>query len=129
MKYLLDTHVVLWWLQNSKKLSRATRKIIEREDCVVSVLSVWEMLNKHDANQLKLPDGSITEAIASEGFTLLPLSGAHIEAGFALNDMHDDPFDRMLVGTAKSEGLALLTRDAAILERAAKHLPKRLIEV
>lgn len=129
MKYLLDTHVVIWWMQNSKKLSRVARRIIERDDCAVSVLSIWEMLNKQNANQLKLPDGSIAEAIVREGFDLLPLTASHIEAGLAFNDLHGDPFDRMLVGTAKTEGLTLLTRDAAILERAAKHLPKRLIEV
>ena len=129
MKYLLDTHVVIWWMQNSRKLSRVARRIIERDDCVVSVLSIWEMLNKQNANQLNLPDGSIAEAIVRAGFGLLPLTASHIEAGLAINDLQDDPFDRMLVGTAKIEGFTLLTRDAAILERAAKHLPKRLIEV
>ena len=47
MKYLLDTHVVIWWMQNSRKLSRVARRIIERDDCVVSVLSILERAAKH----------------------------------------------------------------------------------
>jgi PIN domain nuclease of toxin-antitoxin system len=129
MRHLLDTHVVIWWLQDSKKLAREARRIIASEECVVSVLSVWEMLTKQNANQLRLPNGSLGDLIIEQGFQLLPLSAEHIEAGLALNDLQGDPFDRMMVGVAKVEGLTLLTRDAQILERAAKHLRGRLTEI
>ncbi len=129
MKYLLDTHIVIWWLQDSKKLGREARRIIEREHCAVSVLSVWEMINKQNAKQLRLPDGALGDLIVAQGFEVMPLTVNHIETGLALNDMQGDPFDRMLVGVAKAEGLTLATRDAQILERAAKYLRGRLIEM
>ncbi len=129
MRYLLDTHVVIWWLQDSKKLGREARRIIERDDCVVSVLSLWEMINKQNASQLRLPSGAISDLVIAQGFELLPLTAPHVEAGLALNDLQGDPFDRMIVGVAKVEGLTLLTRDAQILERAAEHLRGKLVEV
>lgn len=129
MRYLLDTHLVIWWLQDSKKLGREARRIIEREDCCVSVLSIWEMIAKQNANQIKLPDGPIGDLVIGQGFDLLNLTAAHIETGLAINDLHGDPFDRMIVGVAKAEGLTLLTRDAQILERATKHLRGKLVEV
>jgi PIN domain nuclease of toxin-antitoxin system len=129
MRYLLDTHVVIWWLQDSKKLGRGARRIIASDDCCVSVISIWEMITKQNANQLRLPAGSLGDLIVEQGFQLLPLTAEHIETGLALNDLQGDPFDRMMVGVAKVENLTLLTRDAQILERAAKHLRGRLIEV
>jgi PIN domain nuclease of toxin-antitoxin system len=129
MKYLLDTHLIIWWLQGSKKLGKEARRIIEREDCCVSVLSIWEMINKQNANQLNLPSGPLVDLIEAQKFEVIPLNAQHIETGLALNDLHEDPFDRMLVGVAKADGLTLLTRDAAILERAAKHLRDKLVEV
>jgi PIN domain nuclease of toxin-antitoxin system len=128
-RYLLDTHVVIWWLQGSKKLGTTGRALIERNECAVSVLSVWEIINKLNAGQLNLPEGSVESQIVDHNLRMLPLTAAHIETGLAINDLHGDPFDRMLVGVAKTEGLTLVTRDAAILERAAKHLRGRLIEV
>jgi PIN domain nuclease of toxin-antitoxin system len=128
-RYLLDTHLVIWWLQGSKKLGAASRSLIERNECSVSVLSVWEIVNKLNAGQLKLPDGSVESQITGYNLRLLPLTANHIETGLALNDMQGDPFDRMLVGVAKAEGLTLATRDAQILQRAAKHLRGRLVEM
>jgi PIN domain nuclease of toxin-antitoxin system len=129
MRYLLDTHVVIWWLQDSKKLGREARRILATECCFVSVISVWEMITKQNTSQLRLPTGSLGELIVEQGFELLPLSTEHIETGLALNDLQGDPFDRLMVGIAKVDHLTLLTRDAQILERAAKHLRGRLMEI
>lgn len=129
MRYLLDTHVVIWWLQGNRKLGATSRALIERNECAVSVLSVWEIINKLNSGQLALPDGSVESQIVSHNLRLLPLTARHVETGLAINDLHGDPFDRMIVGVAKAEGLTLLTRDAQILERAAKYLRGKLVEV
>ncbi len=128
MRYLLDTHVVIWWLQGNKKLGATSRALIERNECAMSVLSVWEIINKLNSGHLNLPEASVESQIVSHNLRLLPLTALHIETGLAINDLHGDPFDRMIVGVAKAEGLTLLTRDAQILERAVKHLRGKLVE-
>jgi PIN domain nuclease of toxin-antitoxin system len=127
-RYLLDTHIVLWGLTAPRKLSRATRDILDHEAVHVSALSVWELLLKHHHGRLDLPQGSLIEAIQRAGATLIPLTAAHAESAAALGLMHGDPVDRLLVGTARAEQMILLTRDAQILEFAAPVLGTLLLE-
>jgi PIN domain nuclease of toxin-antitoxin system len=127
-RYLLDTHIVLWGLTAPRKLSRATRDILEREDVFVSAISVWELLLKHQRSKLTLPQGSLIGAIERAGAKLIPLTAEHAESAAALGLMHGDPVDRMLVGTARAERMVLLTRDAQILEFAAPVLGGLLLQ-
>ena len=114
-RYLLDTHLVYWWMTADTRLGKATQRIITSSEIVVSTASLWEMVLKSAKGKLPLPQGSITEQLEAQGFTLLPILPRHIEAARSLTCSHADPFDRLLIAQAYDERLLLLTRDAAIL--------------
>lgn len=114
-RYLLDTHLVYWWMTADARLGLATEKLIEQSEIVVSLASVWEMVLKNAKGKLPLLDGSVTSALEEQGFRLLPIVSRHIEAVRGLNCIHADPFDRLLIAQAQDEKLVLLTRDALIL--------------
>lgn len=118
--YLLDTHVLYRWMRDDRRLGQRFRKVLAQEDCAVSVASLWEMVIKSGRGKLALPDGSLGEAIQSLGFRLLAIAAEHVEASRRYDLVIQDPFDRLLVGTAAQEGLLLLTQDASILELSAR---------
>ena len=114
-RYLLDTHLIFWWMTADARLGKATQRIIAKSEIVVSVASMWEMALKNAKGKLPLPQGSLTEQLEAQGFLLLPILPRHIEAARSLTCAHADPFDRLLIAQAYDEKLTLLTRDAAIL--------------
>ena len=114
-RYLLDTHLIYWWMMADACLGKATQHIIAKSEIVVSTASVWEMTLKNAKGKLPLPQGSLTEQMEAQGFVLLPILPRHIETVRNLNCTHADPFDRLLIAQAYDERLTLLTRDAAIL--------------
>ena len=114
-RYLLDTHLIYWWMTADARLGKATQRIIAKSEIVVSTASLWEMTLKNAKGKLPLPQGSLTEQLEAQGFVLLPILPRHIEAARSLTSMHADPFDRLLIAQAYDERLTLLTRDAGIL--------------
>ncbi|MGH8475961.1 MAG: type II toxin-antitoxin system VapC family toxin [Methylococcales bacterium] len=114
-RYLLDTHLVYWWMTGDKCLGAATQRNIAESEIVVSTASLWEMTLKNAKGKLPLPSSSIVESLEAQGFILLPIVPRHIEAMRRLNCVHADPFDRLLIAQSLDEKLILLTRDAAIL--------------
>jgi PIN domain nuclease of toxin-antitoxin system len=114
-RYLLDTHLIYWWMTADARLGKATQHLIEKSEIIVSTASVWEMVLKNAKGKLPLPQGSLTEQLEAQGFALLPILPRHIEAVRSLTCVHPDPFDRLLIAQAYDERLTLLTRDAAIL--------------
>lgn len=114
-RYLLDTHLVYWWMTADAHLGKATQGIITRSEIVVSVASVWELVLKNAKGKLPLPQDSITEQLETQGFNVLPILPRHIEAMRNLHCAHTDPFDLLLIAQAQDERLTLLTRDSAIL--------------
>ena len=114
-RYLLDTHLIYWWMTADARLGKATQRIIAKSEIVVSVASMWEMALKNAKGKLPLPQGSLTEQLEAQGFLLLPILPRHIEAARSLTCVHADPFDRLLIAQVYDEKLTLLTRDAAIL--------------
>jgi PIN domain nuclease of toxin-antitoxin system len=115
-RYLLDTHLIYWWMTADARLGKATQRIIAKSEIVVSTASVWEMVLKNANGKLPLPQGTIAEQLEAQGFILLPILPRHIEAVRVLTCAHSDPFDRLLIAQAQDERLTLLTRDASILE-------------
>jgi PIN domain nuclease of toxin-antitoxin system len=114
-RYLLDTHLIYWWMTADARLGKATQRIIAKSEIVVSAVSLWEMALKNAKGKLPLPQGSLAEQLEAQGFMLLPILPRHIEAVRSLTCTHADPFDRLLIAQAYDERLTLLTRDAAIL--------------
>lgn len=117
MNYLLDTHVILWWLSNPKLLSKNASKIIaEKENSIlVSVASLWEISIKKSLGRLTLPR-NILEVIRDCGFQILPIGPQEALGIGDLPFIHQDPFDRMLVMQAKLHNLVLITRDKDVIE-------------
>jgi len=114
-RYLLDTHLIYWWMTADERLGESTQEIIARDEIVVSVASLWEMTLKNAKGKLPLPEDSIAESLEAQGFILLSILPRHIEATRRLSCPHNDPFDRLLIAQGQAEGIPLLTRDAAML--------------
>lgn len=115
MRILLDTHILLWWLDDSPSLSAQARELIrDPENTVfVSAVSLWEIWLKQSLGKLRLPR-DFTERLAAEAFESLPLLPSHPRQVSRLPWRHRDPFDRMLVAQAQVEKLVLLTADEAL---------------
>ena len=113
MKYLLDTHVYLWWLNDDKKLSPSVRKIIENSNNIilVSAVSFWEISIKLQIKKLplKTPFYSLYDNLQ---FTLLSMNMEHIFCFHTLPLFHKDPFDRMLIAQAKIENCTIISNDS-----------------
>lgn len=121
MRLLLDTHFVLWWLAGSSKLGASSRRLIAAADCAVSTATFVEMRMKCAAGKLSLPAvAQLDSQLGSEGFRILTLTPAHVDAAARFELAHPDMLDRLLLGTAAVEGRVLLTRDAAILSLAKR---------
>jgi PIN domain nuclease of toxin-antitoxin system len=114
-RLLLDTHVLLWSLDDSPLLSRRLREVLEdpANDVFVSAASGWEIAIKRALGKLQAPH-DLEAGIRQQGFTLLVITFQHAEHAGALPPHHGDPFDRMLIAQAQIEGLVLVTRDARI---------------
>ena len=116
MRLLLDTHVLLWWLIDSPKLSVDARKAIADadNDTVVSAVVGWECAIKHRLRQLPEAERFLSrpdEILRRAGMEELAITMAHgIRAG-NYPSAHRDPFDRMLAAQAELEDMTLVTRD------------------
>ena len=115
MNLLLDTHILLWWLDANPLLSEeAVRLIREPENTIfVSAVSLWEIRLKQSLSKLRLP-ANFLERLAAESFESLPLTAVHTARIGNLEWVHRDPFDRMLIAQAQAENLLLLTADEVL---------------
>jgi len=114
VKLLLDTHVVLWWQRDDRRLNKAARGAIADADLVwVSAVSGWEVSIKMALGRLRL-DEPFRVLLAADNFTELPLTLAHAGALAALPDHHADPFGRALVAQARVEGATVNSHDRAL---------------
>lgn len=107
---LLDTNIVYRWLM-ALPIPGPVIQRIRSEGAMVSILSPWEMLIKHDVGKLDLPTLDVAGDIAAQGFDLLAIKPEHLLALTELPKLHRDPFDRLLLAQAKAEGATIVTTD------------------
>lgn len=118
MNLLLDTHVALWAITDSPKLSQEARDLLELPRAIlwVSTASLWEISIKHSLGKGGMPvSGSqALKYFKESGYRLLPVEAEHAVAVETLPSHHHDPFDRILVAQALIEPMRLVTHDALV---------------
>lgn len=115
MRYLLDTNIFLWSLNDDHRLKDSIRKILEDplHEIYVSVVNGWEISIKHRLGKLPLKT-TLSECFRKSNFKVLDINLGHILQLDKLPLHHKDPFDRMLIAQAKTENLTLITSDEKI---------------
>lgn len=117
MTLLLDTHVLLWWLGSDPALPFLAREAISDPEMtvVVSAATAWEIAIKKASGRLEAPD-DFREALEANDFGMLAITVDHALAAGTLPAHHSDPFDRMLIAQAQTEGLTLVSVDNRFAE-------------
>ncbi|WP_221030707.1 type II toxin-antitoxin system VapC family toxin [Actomonas aquatica] len=115
MRLLLDSHVLIWWLEDPRQLSPELRPLLQDpgNTAYFSPASIWELGLKVAKGKLRIPS-DFTAILVDDGFDELPVTAAHATHTLSLPPLHSDPFDRLLIAQALCEGLVLATRDAWI---------------
>lgn len=116
MKYLVDTHIFLWWLVDEKRLKASIKEILQNQDNTIyaSVITAWELsikLTNSSALRLKT---TIEDCFQKAGFDILNVTFSHVLHLQKLEQHHKDPFDRMLIAQARVENATLITGDEKI---------------
>ncbi|MBP9726255.1 MAG: type II toxin-antitoxin system VapC family toxin [Gammaproteobacteria bacterium] len=118
MRFLLDTHVLLWVANSPERLSRAVCDLLQESDNEIyfSIVSLWEIaIKKSLAREDFQVDARILHrALCDEGYKELGITSEHVVSIDSLPLLHKDPFDRLLISQATVEGITLLTKDELI---------------
>ena len=128
MKFLLDTHLLVWAASKPASLSAAARQAIEEpgNDLYFSVASLWEIVIKSalQREDFSVDASLLRRGLSDNGYDEIAIEGAHVLAVASLSTLHRVPFDRILIAQARVEGLVLLTADAVM---AGYGSPVRLV--
>lgn len=126
MRLLIDTHILIWFLEGNQTLSKTRRQIITdaRNDVFVSIASLWEMAIKVSLNKLTLrqPLADVAEQIVAEDIEILSISPEHVLQVSTLSFHHRDPFDRIIIAQAQIENLPVMSNDADFTSYSIKLL-------
>ena len=118
MKYLLDTHTIIWYLEDLPKIPLKTKEIIELSDNDIYICSVslWEIVIKMNLGKLKLSLSldELFTAIKNSDISILQIENEYMKKLSLLPDIHKDPFDRLVIATALAEDLTIITTDENI---------------
>jgi len=115
MNLLLDTHILIWWLENPDKLTENMIRVIEnnRNTAFISTGAIWEMEIKKQIGKLETPD-NLPELLDENNFLPLSITIDHVLALKKLPDIHNDPFDRIQIAQAMHDQLVFITMDKII---------------
>jgi PIN domain nuclease of toxin-antitoxin system len=118
MKLLLDTHISIWAVAETQRLSSMARGYLEdpQNEIFFSVINVWEATIKHGLGRKGFPyePRKFRRGLLESGFKEIEISSEHVLAVSQLPSLHRDPFDRLLIAQASFESLVLLTSDAVV---------------
>ena len=124
--YLLDTHTAIWFFDGNSAMSPAADRIIrDRTNRIyVSVVSAWELTIKISIGKLRFPGDAagFMHAAQHNDIIVIPIETAHLTALKELPFIHRDPFDRLLVATARAEQMTLITADENIARYDVQHI-------
>ncbi|WP_341224687.1 type II toxin-antitoxin system VapC family toxin [uncultured Arcticibacterium sp.] len=114
--YLLDSHALIWFLSGSKEMPKKIQKIITdtENECYVSIASIWEIGLKINLGKLQLGISfeELAEVLNLNQIKTLPITFKHILALNKLENIHKDPFDRIILCQSKIEKIKLISRDS-----------------
>ena len=117
-RLLLDTHLVLWWLNGDPHLPLPVVERVQAPEAevFVSQVSLWEMAIKASIGRLQVDLPELERQVSLQGFRWLPISNAHLLAvgDLETDGVHRDPFDRLLVCQSRVEPMLLLTVDSQL---------------
>jgi PIN domain nuclease of toxin-antitoxin system len=130
MRFVIDTHVWLWWMTTPEKLSTASLDMLNnpRNVLFLSAASVWEVVIKHASGKLHLPaapDVFVPSRMARDGVTGLAIEHAHVLQLTHLPLHHRDPFDRVIIAQAQVERLPIMTADRLFAVYPVTLIPAR----
>lgn len=115
MRFIIDTHILIWFLEGNKLLSKSRRQIIAdpNNDVFVSIASLWEIAIKISIGKLTLvkPFGDVIKQIAAENIEFLEISPEHTLQVSILPFHHRDPFDRILISQSQIENFPVMSDD------------------
>ena len=123
MKLLLDTHIILWALDDNPRLTNQTRNLImdAKNDIYYSSASIWETTIKYMAkpDKICISGSKMSDLCQKMGYRMLPITDYHVKVLETLvyhnkYQVHNDPFDRIMVAQAKADGLKFVTHDSKI---------------
>ena len=117
MSYLLDTHTLLWWLEDNPTLTQISKRIISNPNNLifVSPVNTWEITIKKALGKIEAPN-NLEQVILECGFDHLHITIKHTIFVENLENHHEDPFDRLLIAQAITEELTIITRDSKITQ-------------
>lgn len=115
MRVLIDTHILLWFINNDPKLGQKTKALLQSDiDVAVSIASLWEIAIKVSIGKLRLPS-SIEELFPQQltlnQIDLLPIEVRHLQALSKLPFHHRDPFDRLIISQSLADNIGLVSVD------------------
>jgi len=118
MRYLVDTHALIWYLESNPMLSETARLTLDNSNnrCFVSMASLWEMAIKVGLGRLELNTDfkKMEKLIIGFQFEVLAIEFDHVTVLSDLPLHHSDPFDRILIAQSRFEELTLITKDEKI---------------
>jgi PIN domain nuclease of toxin-antitoxin system len=120
LNLLLDTHLLLWVAGEPGKLTEATRGLIEdpRHALFFSAVSLWEIAIKRGLGRddFRVEPRLLRHGLRENGYSELAITSEHAIATEGLPHLHKDPFDRLLIAQALTEGITLLTADPIVAQ-------------
>jgi PIN domain nuclease of toxin-antitoxin system len=119
VRFLLDTHALIWFLEGDRQFSKPAKSALNADEAeaVVSVATIWEIAIKASLRKLRLRiriEDELRDFLEENGFRLLDIEYAHAAWVASLPFNHGDPFDRLLVAQALVERMTILSHDSAL---------------
>jgi len=116
MAYLLDTHALIWYFENEGNLSHKAEDLIDdpANSIYVSAATLWEIAIKVGLGKLDVNFDLLLSQVEQAGFFVVQTKNSYLQELIAMPQIHKDPFDRLLIATAKIEKMILITTDENI---------------